>query len=45
MILMYVNIIHIFQTDNIEAIYFELNKMKHLYLAELTYFDVIFEVN
>lgn len=39
MVLMYViNITHVFQADNIEATYFELNKMKHFYLTELSFF-------
>lgn len=46
MILMYViNIIHIFQADNIEAVYFELNKMKYFYLTELRFSDTFFKVN
>lgn len=47
MVLMYViNITHVFQADNIEATYFELNKMKHFYLTELSFFfQIFFEVN
>lgn len=41
MVLMcFINITHVFQADNIEATYFELNKMKHFYLTELRVFFI-----
>lgn len=39
-----INIIYVFQADSIEAIYFELNKMKYFYFIELRFCD-IFKVN
>jgi len=40
-----INIIHVFQADSSEAIYFQLNERKYFYLTELRFSDIFFKVN